>query len=666
MYSKEFLKDLYRMLYMIRMFDKRCIRLYRRGLIRGYLHPYLGEEAIATGACAALREDDYVISTHRGHGHCIAKGAEIKRMMAEICGRQEGYCGGRGGSMHIADVTMGNLGANGIVGGGIPIGVGAALGAKLRQTDQVVVIFFSDGASNNGVFAESLNLAAIWDLSVVFMLENNHYAVSTPIEESSRSPELYKRAEGYMVPASSVDGNDVLAVYEKTREAVEQCRRGRGPVLIEAETYRHGGHHVNDPGQYMSKERLEHYKTRDPVEIGRRYLLEKGKSPEREIAEIEKAVDAEIEEAVDFAEKCPEPSVEEFLAAMMPAAAFGTRRRDNSGELAEEGKKTLQTKMYREALNEALREEMQRDESVFIMGEGIAERGGSFRVTVGLLDEFGPNRIMDTPIAEASFTGAGVGAAITGMRPVVEHLFIDFSLLALDQIINQGAKYHFMTGGKGKVPMVLRTQGGSGNCLAAQHSQSLEALFYHIPGLKVVVPSTPYDAKGLLKSAIRDDELVIFIEHKLLYTTKGEVPQEEYTIELGKGDVKRRGGDVTIVAWSNMIPRVLWASERLSEQGIEAEVVDPRTLVPLDKDLIVESVRKTGRLVIVQEAARRGGVASDIASIVQEEVFSKLAGPIRILAGKNTPIPYNLNLEKACVPQGTDILEAVKEMKNGA
>lgn len=316
--------------------------------------------------------------------------------------------------------------------------------------------------------------------------------------------------------------------------------------------------------------------------------------------------------------------------------------------------------MYREALNEALREEMHRDETVFLMGGGIGQRGGSYKVTVGLLDEFGPRRVKDTPISEASFTGAGVGAAITGMRPVVEILFIDFTSLIIDQIVNQAAKYKFISGGKGRVPMVLRTQGGSGKGLAAQHSQSLEAWFYHIPGLKVVMPSTPYDAKGLLKSAIRDDDPVIFIEHKLLYMTKGPVPQEEYTIKLGVGDIKRRGDDVTIVAWSNMVGRSLSAAEKLARQGIEAEVIDPRTLVPLDKELIIESVKKTEHLVIVQEAVRRGGVASDIASIVQAEAFDSLDAPIEIVAGKNTPIPFNFNLEKASVPQENDIIEAVK------
>ena len=313
MYSRQFLEQLYRTLYTIRVFETQCIKLYRQGLIIGYFHPYLGEEAIATGVCAALREDDYIVSTHRGHGHCIAKGGELKKMMAEVLGREAGYCGGRGGSMHIADITKGNIGANGIVGGGIPIGVGAGLGISIRGSDQVVAIFFSDGASNNGVFAESLNLAAIWDLPVVFVLENNHYAVSSPIEQMSRITDLHKRAEGYGVTAGAVDGNDVLAVYEKAKEAVQACRTGKGPVLIEAKTYRHGGHHVNDPGLYMPKDRLEYYKAKDPVKIGRKYLAEQGKCTEQEILAIEQQIDSLMDETIEFAKNSPEPSVEEFL-----------------------------------------------------------------------------------------------------------------------------------------------------------------------------------------------------------------------------------------------------------------------------------------------------------------------------------------------------------------
>ena len=318
--------------------------------------------------------------------------------------------------------------------------------------------------------------------------------------------------------------------------------------------------------------------------------------------------------------------------------------------------------MYRDALNEALKEEMARDDRVFIMGEGIADRGGSYKVTVGLLEQFGNKRVFDTPISENGFTGAGVGAALTGMRPIVEILFVDFSMLTLDQLINQAAKFRFMSGNTARVPLVVRTQGGVGNGLAAQHSQSLEAIFYHIPGLKLVMPSTPYDAKGLLKAAIRCDDPVIFIEHKLLYMNNGEVPEKEYIIPLGQADIKKVGQDLTIIAWSGMVPTVMQAAEILTEEGISTEVVDPRTLVPLDKMTIINSVKKTEHVLIVQEAVRRGCVGSDISSIIMEEAFDSLDSPVKILAVLNIPCPFNLNLEKLVVPQVDDIVRAAKEV----
>ncbi|MDU8946420.1 alpha-ketoacid dehydrogenase subunit beta [Ovoidimarina sediminis] len=316
--------------------------------------------------------------------------------------------------------------------------------------------------------------------------------------------------------------------------------------------------------------------------------------------------------------------------------------------------------MYRDALREALDEEMARNHEVFIIGEGIAERGGSYKVTEGLLSKYGAGRVRDTPIAEAGMIGVGVGAAIAGSRPVVEILYVDFAMLGMDMIVNQAAKFRLMTGGEGRVPFVMRTQGGTGGGVAAQHSQSLEALFYHIPGLRVVMPSTPADAKGLLKYALRQDDPVMFLEHKHLYMTKGHVPEGEHIVEFGVGDIKRAGTDVTVIAWSNMIPRTLAAAEELEKQGISVEVIDPRTLVPLDREMIMNSVLKTRRAVIVQEANRRGGVASDIASIIQEEAFYELDAPVEIVAGLDIPVPFNLTLEAASVPQKEDVIAAVR------
>lgn len=305
--DKSVLLRMYRNIYATRRFELKCIELYRLGLIRGYLHPYLGQEAIAAGACEAIGGEGTIVSTHRGHGHCISKGADLKRMMAEIMGRETGYCKGRGGSMHISSRDHNNLGANGIVGGGIPIGTGAAMGIKIKQSKQVVVAFFSDGASNNGVCGESLNLAAIYDLPIIYMLENNHYAVTMPVERASACCELAKRSQAYGMPGICIDGNDAVEVYLETQKAAKRAADGQGPTLIEARTYRHGGHHVNDPGLYMDPDIVAAWKARDPlILLGKRLR-------ENQIKEIEIRVDDEIEEAVSFAKNSPEPSIEAFL-----------------------------------------------------------------------------------------------------------------------------------------------------------------------------------------------------------------------------------------------------------------------------------------------------------------------------------------------------------------
>jgi len=306
---------LFRLVYTIRAFELRCIKLYRRGLIRGYFHPYLGEEAIAAGVCLALDDRDYLVSTHRGHGHCIARGANLGRMMAELLGKETGYCGGRGGSMHIADFARGNLGANGIVGGGIPIGVGAALGARIRGEDRVAAIFHSDGAANNGVFTESLNLAAIWDLSAIFVLENNQYAVTTPLESVSRDPNLYKRGLAYGVESWQIDGNDALEVFRAGQRATALCRHGRGPVLIEAMTFRQMGHHVNDPGSYMPAEKVSHYRSRDPVDLAAGNVMRLAGATKDYLDGVKREVDAEIEAAVAYAVASASPSIDAFIEA---------------------------------------------------------------------------------------------------------------------------------------------------------------------------------------------------------------------------------------------------------------------------------------------------------------------------------------------------------------
>ena len=649
------LLGLYRQLLLIRKFELQVVELSQQALVCGAAHPYTGEEAIAAGACAALDEGDYVLSNHRGHGHCIAKGGDIKLMMAELLGRANGYCKGRGGSMHIVDTAKGILGANGIVAGGMPISVGAGLASTSFGDSAVTLCFFGDGGSNQGSFHESLNLASLWKLPVVYICENNCYAVSTNVSDAVAAESIAARASAYLMPGEVVDGNDVLAVRRAVKTAVERGRAGEGPSLIECRTYRIEGHYVGDPCKYRSKEELAEWKARDPITRFNEYLLKQGHSKEA-LEQIEAEVDAAIADAVEFAKQSPEPDaagVEEHVYAPVEVSAAEERKpRDGEREIT-----------YREAINEALAEELERDERVFLVGEDIGLHGGAFQVTAGLYERFGGERVRNTPISEAAIVGCAIGAAIRGLRPVAEIMYVDFTTLAMDQIANQAAKMRYMFGGQLNVPLVIRAPGGSGGRgNAAQHSQSLEAWFMHVPGLKVVMPSTPYDAKGLLKSAIRDPNPVVFIEHKVLYNTKGPVPEGDYAIPLGRADVKRAGEALTIIATSRMVIRALEAAAQLAEEGIEAEIVDPRTLVPLDMPTIAGSAQKTGRVLIVTEDCQTAGSAAEILSRVTEACFDDLDAPVKRLCGLDVPIPYSRILEQAAVPSVEKIIEEAKRL----
>ena len=677
--SREELLDMLRRMWEIRLFEDTVSDLLNQNIIKGASHLYAGQEAVAVGAIAALRDDDLITSTHRGHGHChargdsLAKGPEAKqehlnKMMAELCGRATGYCKGRGGSMHIADVEKGNLGATGIVGGNIPVATGAALSMQLQGLDRVVLCFFGDGASNTGNFHESLNLASAWKLPVVYVVENNLYGMSVPFHKVSALRDIADRAKAYDIPGVVVDGMDVIAVYEAVSEAVARARRGDGPSLIECKTYRWYGHSKSDPRKYRTKEEEAAWKARDPLIVFSKYLLENGLATQEELDAIEKRAEEAIKKATEFALASPMPDPAEVekdvyvLVNPTPAELEAER-------LLRERVRTdpnMPKKYYWEAIRDALREEMLRDPKVFVMGEDVGLYGGAYGATRGLFEEFGPKRVIDTPISEALIGGAAVGAAMTGMRPVAEIMYVDFTPLAMDQIANQGAKNRYMFGGKTTVPMVIRTEGGAGRSIAAHHSQSLEALWMHFPGIYLVMPATPYDAKGLLKTCIRGSNPVMFIEHKMLYGTSGPVPPEDYTIPLGVADIKREGTDVTIVSYSRMLLRSLEAAEKLAEEGISVEVIDLRSLKPLDLETIVRSVRKTGRLVGVTEAYKTGSVISEIFTLVNESAFDYLDAPMVRVAALDVPVPMAETLEDAAIPNVQAIINGVRRALRGA
>ena len=673
--TKDRALDLLRQMWEIRMFEDTVYDLLGRNLIKGASHLYAGEEAVAVGAISTLRDDDLITSTHRGHGHCHARGASLaqgdaarqehyNKMMAELCGRATGYCLGRGGSMHIADVEKGNLGATGIVGGNIPVATGAGLAQKMQGTGRVVLCFFGDGASNTGNFHESLNMAALWDLPVVYVVENNLYGMSVPIQNAAAKLDIADRACAYGIPGQVVDGMDVLAVRQALRGAVERARRGEGPSLVECQTYRWYGHSRSDPRVYRTKEEEAEWKGRDPIPTFAARLVEARIVTQAEVDALQRQVEQEIKQATEFALASPTPPVEELeLYVYAPSrwtAADVARERELRARCQAGGPGTRKIR-YWQAIQEALREEMQRDPGVFVMGEDVGLYGGAYGATRDLFEEFGPERVRDTPISEATIGGAAVGAAMCGMRPVAEIMYVDFTPLAMDQIANQGAKNRYMFGGKTIVPMVIRTEGGAGRCIAAHHSQSLEALWTHFPGIYVVMPSTPYDAKGLLKAAIRDDNPCMFIEHKMLYSVEGVVPEEDYVIPFGVADVKREGSDVTVVTYSRMVHRALEAAERLAAEGISVEVVDLRTLKPLDMETVAASVKKTGRVVGLSEAYKTGSFISELATRIQEELFDWLDGPIVRVCAADVPVPMSEPLEDAAVPNVDRIIAGIRQ-----
>ena len=673
--TKEELVKYLRQMMEIRAFEDNIAELLGRAVLKGASHLYAGEEAVAVGAIGALRDDDLVTSTHRGHGHAHAHGdsaaktdeekqLHYSRMMAEVLGKSGGYCKGKGGSMHIADVDHGNLGATGIVGGNIPVAVGAALAQKLQGTDRVVLCFFGDGASNTGNFHESLNMASLWDLPVVFVVENNQYAMSVPWKKASKVQKISERAKAYGMPGETVDGMNPLTVRGAVSKAVARARQGEGPSLIECETYRWYGHSHSDPRAYRTRAEEAEWKKRDAPETFAKGLVSLGLMREAEVESLDTSVQNKLDASMDYSNKSAEPSTTELYKDVFAPSKFTPQDKADDEAWREKIRKgeVKREISYAQALAEGMREEMLRDPKVFILGEDVGLYGGAYGATRGLYDEFGENRVIDTPISEATIGGAAVGAAMAGMRPVAEIMYVDFTPLAMDQVANQGAKNRYMFGGKTSVPMVVRSEGGAGRAIAAHHSQSLESLWTHFPGIYVVMPSTPYDAKGLLKAAIRDDNPVMFIEHKMLYKEKGPVPEEDYIIPFGVADVKRTGKDLTIVTYSRMVLRALEAADILAKEGIDAEVIDLRTLAPLDIDTVVASIKKTGRFVGVTEAYENTSFINEIMAQINEIAFDWLDAPMVRVASANVPVPRAEVLEDLAIPNTNRIVEACRKV----
>ncbi len=521
----------------IRLFEEQVGVLVRSGEVEGLIHLSIGGEGVAAAVCGQLRDDDAVYSGHRAHGHAIAKGAPLDRLLAELLGRDTGLCRGLGGSMHLVDAEHGFMGATGVVGGNIPIALGSALAARRRGDGSVAVVFFGDGAVQGGIFNESVNLATLWGLPLLLVCENNGFAEFTPRSAHTNVERVSDVVAPYDVERTTVEGADVGAIWDAFGGFLARARAGHGPFLLECLTHRLRGHYEGDPGAYREALADEEWQEKDPIARLTRELGEAGS--------IEADAAAEIERALRFARESPFPPVE----LIERAGLRGCLRRPTSRRSPPRSAAAMRA-----------------DERVFVLGEDVAE-GGPYTATAGLAEEFGTERVINTPISEAAITGVAIGAAQSGLRPVLEIMFVDFITLALDQLVNAAAKAHFMSGGQLTVPMVLRTQGGAGQRGAAQHSQSLESWLTHVPGLKVVMPSRAVDAAGLLAAAIADPNPVVFIENKTLYFRKEEVPERAAPVRIGQAATLREGSDVTVVALSRLVHDALAAAERLAEDG---------------------------------------------------------------------------------------------------
>jgi 2-oxoisovalerate dehydrogenase E1 component len=649
---------------LIRLCEEQLARAHQRGLIHGACHTYVGQEAVAVGVCSHLRPEDVVFSTHRGHGHALAKGVSPRELFAELFGRATGCSRGRGGSMHLFAPEVGMMGTSGIVGPCILQAAGAGYSFKLLKTDRVGVAFFGDGASNNAAFHEGLNLASIWKLPVLFVCENNQYATEVPLAYAAGNPSVASRGAAYGLPGIEVDGNCVLSVAETAGKALARARQGGGPTLIECKTYRTRPH-AEGMGDfsYRTREEVAQWKTQCPIARLQRLLLGEDNGEQagwaadidaRELKAIEEEILKIVADAQEFAEHSVWPDAagatthvycEEPVPAARPIPAAPTR------EIS-----------FMQATLDGLSEEMARNPTIFVMGEGIGKRGGNFKTTAGLYELYGPERLCDTPICERGFIGLSAGAAMTGTRPVIDFMFIDFALDAVGELINQIAKMQYMSSGRLKMPVLLRGCIGISNSAATHHSGSYYSLFANIPGLRVVVPSSPHDAKGLLKRALRCQDPVLFLEHRSVLSVKGPVPEEDYEIEFGKASIVREGKDVTVVALAVMVQQTLKACAELAKEGVSVEVIDPRTVAPLDVDTILQSVRKTGRLLVVDEAFGPCGVGAEIAAQMADRGFDELDAPIRRLNGAHTPTPYSPPLEAAVVPNPQTIAQAIRDL----
>ena len=644
----ETLLSLYKRMLKPRLIEEKMLILLRQGKISKWFSG-MGQEAISVGVVSVLHDDEYILPMHRNLGIFTGRNIPLHRLFSQWQGKASGFTKGRDRSFHFGTQEYKLVGMISHLGPQFGVADGIALGNLLKKNGKICAVFTGEGGTSEGEIHEALNVAAVWDLPVLFCIENNGYGLSTPTEEQYRCQHLADRGIGYGMESHIIEGNNILEVYSRLKEITESMRKNPRPVLIEFKTFRTRGHEEASGTKYVPQELLDTWAAKDPIENYASYLKDMGLLTDEMEVELKQSFLQEISENLNMAfdESSIEADLEsELLDVTAPHSSTSIPPVDTTEELR-----------LVDAISQGLRQAMEQHDNLVIMGQDIAEYGGVFKITEGFLDQFGKDRVRNTPICEAAIVSAAMGLSINGFKSVVEMQFSDFVSSGFNPIVNYLAKVHYRWNQAADV--VIRMPCGAGVGAGPFHSQTNEAWFTHVPGLKVVYPAFPDDAKGLLASAIEDPNPVLFFEHKALYrSVRGEVPTEYFNLPLGKANVLRTGSEITIVTYG---AGVHWAIEALDATKIDADLIDLRSLAPLDTETIYESVKKTGKLIILQEDTLFGGIASDISAMVTENCFQFLDAPIKRVGSLETPVPFAKALEEQYLPQER-FLRALQEL----
>ena len=640
-YSDEILKGLYLGLLRPRMIEEKMLILLRQNKISKWFSG-IGQEAVSVGLAMALEEDEYILPMHRNLGVFTSRGLPLHKLFAQWQGTTSGYTKGRDRSFHFGTNEHHIVGMISHLGPQNGVADGIALACKLKGEKKVTAVFNGDGGTSEGDFHEAVNVAAVWDLPVLFIVENNGYGLSTPSSEQFRCESFADKGIGYGMDAVSIDGNNILEVYDTIRLLSENIRENPRPVLIECRTFRMRGHEEASGTKYVPRELMETWAKKDPLENFERFLFNEQILDDSFVKEARDRIKKEIDDALEiaFRESPPTADTEAELADVYAPSL---------GEAIEPVSEKKSERRYIDAISDGLRQSMERFGNLVLMGQDIAEYGGVFKITEGLVETFGKSRVRNTPLCESAIVGAGLGLSVKGMKSMVEMQFADFVTEGFNQIVNNLAKSHWRWGQNADV--VIRMPTGAGTAAGPFHSQSNEAWFFHTPGLKIVYPSNPYDAKGLLCAAFEDPNPVMYFEHKFLYRSISHlIPDDYYTLDIGKANLVEQGSDLSIITYGM---GVHWAREVIAEMGhIYADILDLRTLLPWDKDAVRDTVRKTNRVIIFHEDTLTGGIGAEISAWINEHCFVDLDAPVRRVAGLDTPIPFAATLEKNFLPKG--------------